>query len=1312
MLRRFLVGFLCFVLGFATCIASIVGVGWIAYSKISLESLEKSGIIEIDEETLRGEGAEVDITKLTLAGLVAEISKLSTLEEEVSINLLIDRYQLKLPEETLKLIPEGVRDLPVTDIFSDKGVETVLATTKVEYLYTFLPSDLLSDPAKEALKGKSLGEVAELNLTYLLSDVKIGYLTGVKYEKNDETGEYEPIYKNPDQPSLSELISEINAAELLDLFANGGDIAELIGKYMSEVLVSQFLGAFMDLSDLPLGGAMEGKTFGEVLIYDEATGVYNLSLSALLGGSFAEMLDLTPIYNDPASKDFVIGWQNSKGESVYGVMRGIAGKSLSDLLSGGFDVMKLMNDVYLGDVMSYRPVFDGNGEIVSWKDADEKAASGVMASLVELQLGELTDGSFDFASVLDGTYVGDLLGYTPVKDDPLDPERITGWTKDGVAVKGVDLAAAGIDLGRLMSDDTYDISTAFDSLRLGELLGYEKRGDSWYEAAGSDVEVARLYAEIADLSVGEMTAGGFDFATVFEDLYLGDVLGHMLDGGVWYEKNPDGTRGEQLSAVDATLAGISIGDRTDGGIDMATVFDGLYLGDLLGYTPIKDDPLDPERITGWTENGTALSGVDLAMANIDLGKMLGDDDYEVSSAFDSLLLGELLGYEKRGDSWYEAAGSDVEVSELYAAVADLSVGALMAGNADLEGTISGLYLGDLLNYEKVVNGTEITWYETRTDGSGNVILDGDGEPKLFEVSALYARIADLTVGEMTAPGFSFQSVFEGLLLGDVLGYTYESDAWYETKPDGTRGEKLGAIDAALSDMDLGELLRGDGFDLTSVFSNVYLGEALGYEKGEKTSADGDPERYRWYKIEKNPDGSTTRLGEIDGIEARLASYKLGALIDGSAEIKTEDLISGMSIGEIMGYTPYYKTDGDGEPTDEIDYWCDKNSVRVTGLMAAIAGEEITTLENGTLMSKIKLGDALGYYYDEDDCVWLVSAPIDGQPKPEKVSGIMGVLADEKVDQLGTAVDEVKIGEIMGYVEKNDGWYEVYDETDPSRNVKASGVMAAFAGLSVGKMSDSSAVTEAMNKVKLGDAMGYYYDTDSGSWLVSAPIDGQPKPAKVGGITAAFVDLTVGQMSDSGAVTGAVNGVTLGDALGYYYNKDNGKWYESAEPGAKVVGGVIGALVDTKIGDLSTRLESAKIGELLGYTYDGVWKDGETAVSPLINKICEARLDSLGSTLDALTLGDIFTAEEIDSTAFFKLLQDPATIKLEDIPEKATEAVQTATIGALMNAGLLKLADGTQSQLNAICTFGGKDASYWKTLTIEGFITFITSAIDK
>jgi hypothetical protein len=234
-------------------------------------------------------------------------------------------------------------------------------------------------------------------------------------------------------------------------------------------------------------------------------------------------------------------------------------------------------------------------------------------------------------------------------------------------------------------------------------------------------------------------------------------------------------------------------------------------------------------------------------------------------------------------------------------------------------------------------------------------------------------------------------------------------------------------------------------------------------------------------------------------------------------------------------------------------------------------------------------------------------------------------------------------------------------------------------------------------------MGYYYDNTSGKWLESQPTASNPTPAEISGITASFADLTVGEMGDGDVITDTINGITLGEAMGYHYDGTN--WLESApsasNPHPAKVTGVMAALAGTEIGNLSARLDDAKIGELLGYSKDGgIWKDeGGVAASPLINKICDAKLNELDSTLDHLCLGDVFTDADLSSGFFSLLGEDLASrkaIELSEIPDAASSAVQNSTIGKLIDCGLLTIETPTQAILNVT-------HPNWKTYTIEEFI---------
>ena len=245
------------------------------------------------------------------------------------------------------------------------------------------------------------------------------------------------------------------------------------------------------------------------------------------------------------------------------------------------------------------------------------------------------------------------------------------------------------------------------------------------------------------------------------------------------------------------------------------------------------------------------------------------------------------------------------------------------------------------------------------------------------------------------------------------------------------------------------------------------------------------------------------------------------------------------------------------------------------------------------------------------------------------------------ESIEDAIADLCLGDILGYEKHGEEWFELVG----SEYRRVSGVVGAFAGLSIDELSDADAISETMNSILLGDAMGYYYDSTSGAWLESAPSASNPNPAKVSGVMA--------------------------------------------------------ALAGTEIGNLSSRLENAKIGELLGYSLiGGVWKDDNgDAASPLIGKICDARLDELESTLDHLCLGDIFSDEDL-SSGFFSLLGDDLAsrkaIELSDISEESTAAIQNAKIGKLMDTGLLTIAPETQAILNIT-------HPNWENYTIEEFI---------
>ena len=91
---RFLSLVLAFFLGFLSCIGAIFGVGYYAYSRVSLDKLEEWGVVSVDEGQYIDEDAEVDLTAMTVKSFIEEIRRLQSLSEPVTLNLLNSRARI------------------------------------------------------------------------------------------------------------------------------------------------------------------------------------------------------------------------------------------------------------------------------------------------------------------------------------------------------------------------------------------------------------------------------------------------------------------------------------------------------------------------------------------------------------------------------------------------------------------------------------------------------------------------------------------------------------------------------------------------------------------------------------------------------------------------------------------------------------------------------------------------------------------------------------------------------------------------------------------------------------------------------------------------------------------------------------------------------------------------------------------------------------------------------------------------------------------------------------------------------------------
>ncbi|MBP5350327.1 MAG: hypothetical protein J6Z13_08290, partial [Clostridia bacterium] len=1134
---RFLALVLAFFLGFLSCIGAIVGVGYFAYAKVSLDQLEKWGVVSVNEDQYVDEDAEVDLTAMTIKAFISEIKELQNLDKTVSIDLLIERWGLKIPDELMAKIPAGVRSLSVKEIFSKSGISAILENTTVDYLYQFLPKDVLAEPAREVLAGKTLKEVVDFKMTDLLTGIKLGYLAGVQYEK-DSSGHYFPVYKDPSNPTLLELLGSLDLGKTLDVVGNGGDMLTVVNDGMNDVMIDLLVKSISSGDNSTLNGIVAGKTIGDLIVEDETTGALSLDVGVLINGrKFGDLMGYTPVYyNGDASTGIIVDWLDGEGARIKGVMRALADGTVNGLgESGGLDTDALLSNSYIGFFQEYDPVYDSTGVITGWLKGDGNPPDRVNRTLANKKLTNLLGDGFSTDNLIAGLYVGDLMNYTPVEDG------------DGNIV-------------------------------------------DWKDSNGNDLD--RVTAALAKQPVEKLMSGDFEVDDALEGLYVGDLMKYtpVKDGEDniigWKDSN-----GEDLDRVSESLAKKEITELTGGDFKVGDALAGLYVGDLMKYTPVKDDPLDAEKVTGWLDkDGKPVTGLDRATANIDLKRLVDDDTYKVSDAFDEVYLGEAMGYHHGEDPLPKVDPLDENEKARYQwyKTKDAVTGDLSNPTAGIEQKLANYFLGDLIDGK--ITSDELT----------------KGMP-LHEILNLHA--VDVPLYDNAGDPMLYTT-------GDHENEQATVKIWYD-KNNVKQSDTISSLAYCTID------------GISEQVNAVKVGGVTGL-----TLFEGN-----WYKAEFRNfgvDDDRYCLSAASGVLPSLADLSIGDLSNNetvTARIKT------VTIGDAMGYYYY----------DGVWYTDSLHTSPVTGMMKALAPKTVGNME--TIGDDTPIGELLGY--EKVGGVWYETYVGVGDPGTKKASGIMASIADFHINGLGENVKTIRIGSILELyryetddpLDPNYGtWYK-----DDARTVPADGIMAKFAELTVEDMKDSAKVTEKTKTILIGEAMGYYLD--GGVWYNDAehisPVTGMMKalaPKTVGEMDTVSTTVPVGELlgyekhadvwysaydsehPENGQVTGVIGAICdsyvdtlsndiekmeLGKVLSLYkYNNEldpldpkNGKWYKDRLYTEEATG-VMVTFADMKIEDLSDETKvSAKsvnvvIGYAMGYAYDGgVWYTDSTLATP-------------------------------------------------------------------------------------------------------------------
>lgn len=704
----------------------------------------------------------------------------------------------------------------------------------------------------------------------------------------------------------------------------------------------------------------------------------------------------------------------------------------------------------------------------------------------------------------------------------------------------------------------------------------------------------------------------------------------------------DGVSGGTFSDdVIAELSNYSVSDlfAEDKGINY--VFQNVALSDVLPSSfPQEDSDNKLMWAVGQTKIGKMLDG------------MSGTDNIfgQLKEGGAFAALGALSVIDIVGDSQY-----------VRAILGDNAVASFVDdnGNLSFDSVINGISLGELLGCQKneiVPNEQNVNDYWVSDDGSVTVVtvsIDGktvyareitdDNGVKLYEADGCgkVQHVHDATCGgngsceteehthtsecfplvwystaectanhdhvdEMEKDGRHYPrvqglyNVLSNLSMADLTGGDTNAlfDKIKQLKISDllTEGEATGVI-ANLSDMTIGELMSGG-------FESIYLGTALNYARKQFAA----------------PQGVITEVRV--GADTTDVRFYLGTSADGTL------LLSDDNESWYEGCVTCKKADCEHRYADCYGYtWYTSELLenKVTGIGAKLASKTIEELTSiNALVSSLTISDVL-----------------------EPVPSVLKSLADTPISELGTAIDEMYLGELLGYKrvlicenthEHTDecyGWFEAdcgnadHEHTDGCYTKQADGLLGKFADK---KISQLNTLGDTVKELTLSDVL-------------------YPVPTML----ADFANTPIGELGTK------LNDMYVGSAMGFVrYEKDvNGFTQNTTADGSVKSNGSEYVKAD---GDkwYEAELTCAENHSHTSKCYEYVWYTDATHTNRptgINAAFCNYTLSTISDATNDLTLAKLGI-----NTSGNKILESVKDEKITDIGDKISALKMGVALG--------------------------------------------------
>ena len=548
--------------------------------------------------------------------------------------------------------------------------------------------------------------------------------------------------------------------------------------------------------------------------------------------------------------------------------------------------------------------------------------------------------------------LGDILAYVcktkslekQMKYTEIEKGEDGKWSVKGAYETPLDIAFNKLTIGKVYKEKANFqkniLKPYFGTVKVGELMGgrYDKANDEWIKPNGEVVkdEGANgvIMKKIYMLTIEEATNKGFKVTHILDGIYAGEILGYYYCGHYKFTTDENETRYTFCEPENSHK----------------------------DYEYHVHD--DGEMYSKKSEFVTALSGIKLCA---DATHTDENHKWHYHDKIDCTFKSHTDTTHTLG-GWYKDEGGTEKVGAIENAFANVRLGHLMSGSFEFSDIVRGVKLGEAMNMVRCGGSDETCDIPDAThEHKAGVWYKLNESTNTYEASGvLLDRIADKDLGDIFDKGLNLGEAFDGVLLGDVMGYKYCN----------------GASDCTYKDAD-----------------PTHTHIASGSKKV-------------WYVLDDKgtPDASDDVYNRATTLETILANVSMRSVIDGDFSIETQ--IKNVKIGELMSYE---YCDGTNECLPHgsgahAEGWYRNDSgtwTKITdNLILCVADFTITDIRKddfGTrLSSKVKASVTVGDIFEETQ-----TGPLSLIPSTTKVGDISAAIQDA-IDN-STAIDLFNAG---------------------------------------------------------------------------------------------------------------------------------------------------------------------------------------------------------------------------------------------------------------------------------------------------------------